>query len=98
MKNIKQQGLSFLRTVGHSLSDIRFYRGIRHKRLGEAAGYLAILISLAWCVPFLVVFFLGARGTFAAFLDGFDHAVPPGTTFSVKGGIFTDTLKIDRKS
>jgi hypothetical protein len=92
MKNFKQQALSFLRTVQHSLTDIRFYRGIRHKRPGEAAGYLAILVSIAWCVPFLAVFFVSARGALGGFIDGFDRHVPVGTVFTLKNGVFTDTL------
>lgn len=92
MKNIKQQVSSFFRTVWKSLTDIRFYRGIRHKSVGETVAHLVVLISIAWLVPFLALFFLGARGTLVSFLGGFDRRVPAGTTFEVKKGVFSNSL------
>ena len=92
MKHLKQQASAFFRTVAHSLSDIRFYRGARHKRPAEAAGYLAVLVSIFWLVPFLIAFFVGARAATRYAIEAIDRHVPAGTVFEVKNGTFTNTL------
>ena len=93
MKHLKQQASSFFRTIWKSLTDIRFYRGIRHKKPGEAVGYLAVLVSMFWLAPFLVMFFIGAHEGLKLVLGGVDLNVPAGTVFEIKKGVMTNNLE-----
>ncbi len=84
---------SFSRTVFKSVSDVKFYRGIRHKPLKETIAYLSLLIAFFWMVPYLVVFFVGVREGIDAFNRNLRTYVPAGARFEMKKGRFSDSLR-----
>jgi hypothetical protein len=92
MKSSIHRANAFLRTVARSVVDVRFYRALSHKRPGEAAGYLAVLLTLCWMVPFAISFFIGAR----TLLDGLNRDLrrhlPPDAVFEFKDGKMSTNL------
>jgi hypothetical protein len=92
MKSLIHRANAFLRTVARCVVDVRFYRAIGHKRTGEAVGYLAVLLTIDWMVPFAVSFFIGAR----TLLDGLNRDLrrhlPPDAVFEFKDGKMSSNL------
>ena len=83
----------FFRTILRCLYDVKAYRGLRHKPLGEAAGYLAVLLAVFAAVPFMVFFFMIVRQTLDAAGTEIRKDVPAGTVFELKKGRLTSDLK-----
>lgn len=83
----------FFRTVLRSVTDIRFFREAREKKVSDAIGYLAVLLILTWLIPFTVQFFVGARAVNEAVVSGVRLHVPADATFTMRGGIFTNDLE-----
>ena len=83
---------AWFRTVAKSVSNVAFYREVRLKRLSEGAGYMAVLLVLAWMLPFAVSFFLQVRTGLTAFGRGLRTHVPAGTAFEMKKGRLSASL------
>jgi len=84
---------AFFRTVVRSMTDLRFYREARRRRVPDAVGYLAVLLIVSWLVPFSVDFFVGVRRVNDAIVSGLRAYVPPDATFTMKDGKLTSNLE-----
>lgn len=84
---------AFIRTVLRSLTDLRFFREARKRRVSEALGYLSVLLIITWLIPFSVDFFIGMRKVNDAVVSGLRENVPAETTFLMKDGRLTSNLQ-----
>lgn len=79
-------------TVMRSVTDLRFFREVRNRRVRTAVGYLSVLLILFWIIPFSVTFFSGIRTGLDVFIGNLRKHVPAETSFELKDGVLTNTL------
>lgn len=69
-----------------------FYRRIEERTPGQAIGHVAMLTTLLWVLPFLVMFFIGMNQGIKTLREELRTNVPAGTTFEIQNGKFTNNL------
>lgn len=91
-KKILKSWRNYSRTVIRSVTDLRFYREVRHKKVSATIGYLAVLLILFWIIPFSIAFFVGIRKGLDTFVLNLRTAIPLGTEFTMKDQKLTSNL------
>lgn len=68
-------------------------RAFSERGLGAAFAHLAMLTLVFWVLPFSIDFFIGARDGIAALDEGLRTRVAAGTTFELKDGKLSNSLR-----